>query len=57
MQTKIVIDAGSLDDMQRLVGIYDENLNIVTNELGVTASVDGVCLKILGTIRIERCES
>ena len=48
MQTKIVIDAGSLDDMQRLVGIYDENLNIVTRELCVSASVEGVRLKISG---------
>ena len=48
MQTKIVIDAGSLDDMQRLIGIYDENLNIVTRELGVAASVEGVRLKISG---------
>ena len=48
MQTKIVIDAGSLDDIQRLVGIYDENLNIVTRELCVSASVEGVRLKISG---------
>ncbi len=47
-QTKITIDAGNLDDMQRLLGTFDENLNIVTRELGVQASVDGVLLKLSG---------
>lgn len=47
-QTKITIDAGHLDDMQRLLGTFDENLNIVTRELGVQASVDGVLLKLSG---------
>lgn len=47
-QTKITIDAGNLDDMQKLLGTFDENLNIVTRELGVQASVDGVLLKLSG---------
>lgn len=49
-QTKITIDAGNLDDMQRLLGTFDENLNIVTRELGVQASVDGVLLKLSGDV-------
>ena len=47
-QTKITIDAGNLDDMQKLLGTFDENLNIVTRELGVQASVEGILLKISG---------
>ena len=47
-QTKITIDAGNLDDMEKLLGTFDENLNIVTRELGVQASVEGVLLKISG---------
>ena len=47
-QTKIMIDAGSLDDMQKLLGTFDENLNIVCRELGVTAAVEAVKLKIAG---------
>lgn len=47
-QTKISIDAGNLDTMQKLLGTFDENLNIVTQELGVQASVDGVRLKVSG---------
>ncbi len=48
-QTKIVIDAGNMDDLQKLLGTFDENLNIITGELGVSATVDGVKLKITGT--------
>ena len=47
-QAKVIIDAGSSEDLQKLLGVFDENLNIVTRELGVTASVDGVYLKIFG---------
>lgn len=47
-QEKIVIDAGNTDDLQRLLGTFDENLNIITAELGVTAVVDGVTLKVCG---------
>ena len=34
--------------MQKLLGTFDENLNIVTQELGVQASVKGVRLKVSG---------
>ncbi len=47
-QTKTVIDAGNLDDLQKLLGTFDENLNIVTRELGVMAQVEGARLKITG---------
>ena len=47
-RTKITIDAGSLDDLQKLLGTFDENLNIVTAELVVEASVVGVRLKLAG---------
>ena len=42
------MDAGSLDDLQRLLGTFDENLNIITAELGVTASVEGAAVKVCG---------
>lgn len=47
-QTKITIEAGTLDDMQKLLGTFDENLNIVCRELGVSASVEGSKLKVSG---------
>ncbi len=34
--------------MQKLLGTFDENLNIVTNELKVTASIEGVKVKLSG---------
>ena len=54
-RTKTTIDAGSLDDLQKLLGTFDENLNIVTRELGVEASVDGVRLKIAGEEEAVSC--
>ncbi len=47
-QTKKTIDAGNVDDLQKLLGTFDENLNIVTRELGITASVDGVSIRLSG---------
>ena len=47
-QVKQIIDAGNLDDLQRLLGTFDENLSIVTRELGIEASVDGVRIKLTG---------
>ena len=54
-RTKTTIDAGSLDDLQKLLGTFDENLNTVTRELGVEASVDGVRLKIAGEEEAVSC--
>ena len=34
--------------MQRLLGTFDENLNIITRELGVSASVEGTAVKVTG---------
>ena len=34
--------------MQRLLGTFDENLNIITRELGVSASVEGTAVKVSG---------
>ena len=44
----MMFDAGSLEHLQKLVGSYDENIDAVSRGLGVTVSVDGVCLKISG---------
>ena len=39
---------GDLDALQRLLGTFDENLNIITRELGVAASVEGTAVKVTG---------
>ena len=47
-QRKITVEAGSLEELQKLLGTFDENLNIVTRETGVTASVEGAGIRISG---------
>ena len=47
-QRKITVEAGSLEELQKLLGTFDENLNIVTRETGVTASVKGAGIRISG---------
>ncbi len=54
-QTKKTIDAGNVDDLQKLLGTFDENLNIVTRELGITASVDGVSIRLSGGEKETDC--
>ena len=54
-QTKKTIDAGNVDDLQKLLGTFDENLNIVTRELGITASVDGVSIRLSGGEEETEC--
>ena len=48
MQTKVTVEAGDLDMLQKLLGTFDENLNIVARELNVFASIEGTCIKISG---------
>ena len=33
----VAVPCGTVDRLSRLLGIYDENLNLITKELGVTA--------------------
>lgn len=44
---KRTVDTGSVDKLARILGTFDENLNFLSRELGVTAYVDGVriCLE------------
>ena len=42
------VDAGSLKDLSALLGAFDENLNIIIRETGVTAYVEGTCVKLSG---------
>ena len=42
------VQAGSADKLQRILGSFDENLNIIMRELGVLIRVDGVTFVIEG---------
>ncbi len=45
---KITVDAGNLEDLQKLLGTFDETIETVCRELGVNYSVSGVKVKITG---------
>lgn len=42
------ISAGSADKLQRVLGTFDENLNLIMSELGVNLRVDGVQVVVSG---------
>lgn len=42
------ISAGSADKLQRVLGTFDENLNLIMSELGVNLRVDGVNVVVGG---------
>ena len=42
------VEADSVDKLQRILGTFDENLNIIMRELGVLIRVDGVTFVIEG---------
>lgn len=42
------ISAGSADKLQRVLGTFDENLNLIMSELGVNLRVDGVTVVVSG---------
>jgi len=42
------INAGSADELQKVLGVFDENLNVIMQELGVALRVDGVTIVISG---------
>ena len=42
------VEAGSVDRLQRILGTFDENLNIIMRDLGVIIRVDGLTFVISG---------
>ncbi len=42
------VDAENVANLTDLLGVYDENLNVIMRETGVNASVDGVKIKLSG---------
>lgn len=42
------ISAGSADKLQRVLGTFDENLNLIMSELGVNLRVDGINVVVSG---------
>lgn len=42
------VDIGTVDRLARVLGAFDENLNFLSREIGVTAYVDGVKIRVEG---------
>lgn len=47
-KVNLTVHCGTVDRLSRLLGIYDENLNIVTKELGVTAYTENTDIILIG---------
>lgn len=43
-----VIELGSLETVSEILGVFDENLNVISAETGVEAYSDGTAIKIMG---------
>ncbi len=47
-ELEIEVELGTLDTLSRLLGAFDENLNTIARETGVTAFVEGTKIKLSG---------
>lgn len=48
MIVKRSVNTGSVDELQKLLGIFDENLNIISRELNLNANVNGLNITLEG---------
>ncbi len=48
VKAKLVVDARSVDNLVRVLGTFDENINFLSEELGVFCYVEGVKIRIEG---------
>ena len=44
----VFADIGSLENLSKLLGVFDENLNIIARETGVLAYVEGTGIRLSG---------
>ena len=47
-EIKTTVELGSLDVLSKLLGVFDENLNIISRETGVVAYVEGTKIRLIG---------
>ena len=47
-EIKVNVELGTLDTLSKLLGVFDENLNIISRETGVTAYVEGTKITLSG---------
>ena len=44
----VFVDVGSVENLSKLLGVFDENLNIIARETGVMAYVEGTGIRLSG---------
>ena len=44
----VTVETGELDRLAKILGVFDENLNLITRELGLNAHVDGTKISFEG---------
>ena len=44
----VTVNMGNLKDLSALLGVLDENLNVIARETGVTTYVEGTKIKLVG---------
>ncbi len=47
-KVRIGVDCGGLDLLQKVMGVFDENMNVLAGELGVEFSVEGTSVEFSG---------
>ena len=45
----VTVNMGNLKDLSALLGVLDENLNVIARETGVTTYVEGTKIKLVGS--------
>ena len=49
-QVRLSVDCASVDLLQKVLGVLDENMNVLANELDITFSVKGTAVEFLGEL-------
>lgn len=48
MTEKLSVETGGIDNLAKVLGVFDENLNIIARETGVSADVNGTRIELSG---------
>ncbi len=50
-KVKISVDCGGLDLLQKVMGVFDENMNVLAGELGIAFGVSGTAVEFSGELQ------
>lgn len=49
-KVKLSVDCGGVDLLQKVLGVLDENMNVLAGELGIAFSVAGTAVEFSGDL-------